>query len=111
MQAVYLTFGLQHQLGHCFRTFAWLGIWFALADTPLMWDEQSYSWNAQAGTTIWRPKFSSAHSTIWRCILVYALFNVCGLLSAAAGKALSLQFHEANHFEKMQVRASSGLTV
>jgi hypothetical protein len=37
------------------------------------------------------------------------LFRMAGLLSAVAGKALSLQFHHVNHFERMQVRACNSI--
>jgi hypothetical protein len=107
--AVYLTFGLQHQLSYTLRAFTWLGIWFALAQKPLDWAERTsgrYGWNARAGRRVWRSQFIHVHHIVWRCILVFALFSVTKLLSAAAGKALSLQFHEANHFEKMQVRSA-----
>lgn len=104
MQALYLTFGLQGQLALVLRAAAWMGIWFGIAETPRSWAADASKWNALAGQTVWRPVFLQVHSTMWRLLLAFTLFKGTALLSAVAGKALSLQFHHANHFEQMQVR-------
>ena len=83
-----------------------MGVWFALAERPLNWADKArgeFGWNAQAGAIVWRSKFHDVHDIMWRCLLIFALFTVCRLLSAAAGKALALQFHESNHWERMEV--------
>lgn len=41
------------------------------------------------------------HAIIWRLLLILVLFKFVALCSAAAGKALSLQFHEEHHFARM----------
>jgi hypothetical protein len=103
VQALYLTFGLQGQLALVLRAAAWMGIWFGIAETPRSWAADAHEWNALAGQTVWHPIFLRVHSTMWRLLLVFTIFKGTALLSAAAGKALSLQFHHANHFEQMQV--------
>ena len=104
MQAVYLTFGLQRQLAGVARAAAWLGLWFALSARARHWAARAAQWQEEAGTAIWSDEFSGIHGVVWRLLLSYVLLQVAGLASAVAGKALALQFHHENHFERMQAR-------
>jgi hypothetical protein len=103
MQAVFLTFGLNRQLAYTLRAALWFGLWFAITSRPRSWARQAESWREAAGKSIWEPTFLRVHSIVWRLLLVYLLYKMAGLLSSAAGKALSLQFHHKNHFARMQV--------
>jgi hypothetical protein len=103
MQGVFLTCGLNKQLAYTLRAGLWLGIWFALTARPRAWAEEAEAWKGAAGREVWKPTFIKVHALMWRLLLVFLLYTVVGLLAAAAGKALSLQFHHQNHFARMQV--------
>jgi hypothetical protein len=81
----------------------WLGIWFAAAAVPKTWAEASKEWNDESNKQDWTKQFLKVHGVVWRLLLPYVLFSVVGLLSALAGKLLSLQFHHKNHFQRIQV--------
>jgi hypothetical protein len=104
MQAIYLTFGLQRQLTEVAQSAAWLGVWFGLTAEARDRAERSAAWSVLAGTAIWSREFLRVHALVWRLLLTLLLFRCAGFLSAVAGKVLSLQFHHANHFERMQAR-------
>lgn len=99
---MYLSFGLHHQTAHTLRAFAWFGLWFAIADSPLSQAEKAARWPMAVQRLVWSGKFIKWHATIWRLLLTFALFKSCSLLSGAASKILSLKFHETNHFAAMQ---------
>jgi hypothetical protein len=103
LQVVFLTFGLHRQLGHVLRNCMWFGIWFALVKDPKNWAEDADAWNDQANETVWTDDFLKVHNVVWRLLLSYMLYSIVGLLSALAGKLLSLQFHHENHFHRIQV--------
>ena len=101
--AIFVTFGLHRQLAYMLRAALWLGMWFAITGRPRSWALQADDWEQKAGRPLWKPTFLKVHAIIWRLLLTFLLYTIVGLLSAAAGKALSLQFHHKNHFERMQV--------
>lgn len=90
---MFLTFGLHLQLAHVLRSAMWLSVWFVLSARPRSWANLASDWNDAAGQTVWEPAFLRVHAVIWRLLLTYLLFTLAGFLAAAAGKALSLQFH------------------
>lgn len=99
-----LAAGLHRQLAYTLRAATWFGLWFAIAARPLDWAKKADEWHKQSGQPIWESSFIRAHSVVWRLLLTFLLYTIVGLLAAAAGKALSLQFHHKNHFERMQAR-------
>jgi hypothetical protein len=105
VQGVFLTCGLNHQLTHTLRAGLWFGVWFAITIRPRSWAEEAEGWNKAARKEIWMPTFIRVHAIMWRLLLSYLLYSFVGLLAAAVGKALSLQFHHKNHFARMQVRS------
>ena len=110
MQAVFLTFGLHRQLTYTLRTALWLGLWFIVTIRPRHWAVQADGWNDNAGKPIWEATFLRVHALVWRLLLTFLLYTIVGLMSATAGKMLSLQFHHKNHFECMQVRRSHAVS-
>jgi hypothetical protein len=104
VQVVFITFGLHRQLGYVVRAAMWMGLWFGIGAAPLNWAQKASNWNDKAGEAVWTEAFLDVHRVMWKVLLSFLLYTVTGLLSAVAGKALSLQFHHANHFERMQVR-------
>lgn len=107
MQPVFITFGLHRQLAFVLRAALWMGAWFAIAYLPLSWAKDASEWNELAGEEVWPESFLRVHNYMWRAILVFGLYTVMGLLAAVAGKFLSLQFHQANHLSRLEVRRCS----
>lgn len=102
LQGVFLTCGLNRQLAKTLRVALWFAMWFVISSRPRSWARQAEAWQDAAGRRIWSSEFSRVHAIMWRLILSYLLFSLVRLLAAAAGKALSLQFHHRQHFTKMQ---------
>ena len=110
-QVVFLTFGLHTQLAYVIRNGMWLGIWFALASRPLRFADLAKQWNREGNDgRLIEEDFGKAYDIVWKLLLCYVLYSVAGLIAAAAGKALSLQFHHDNHFAQIQARLERSLS-
>jgi hypothetical protein len=103
-QVLLFSVGLHKQTGKVLGAAAWLGVWFPITHVARRWAHNAAKWNAEAGRQIWRERFLPVHRLVWRLILIYLLWNVVELVAAAMSKWLALQFHDKNHFERMQVR-------
>lgn len=95
--------GLHKQVGNVIGAAAWLGIWFPISAVARSWARHAPTWRVEAGRDVWSDDFLRVHRLIWRLLLVYLIFRIFELAAAAASKWLALQFHDKNHFERMQV--------
>lgn len=71
------------------RDLAWLGVWFALAQTPRRWADLAPDLEEAVGHPVWTSDFKTLHFVVWRLLVLKALLSLTGLLATMTGRVLS----------------------
>lgn len=99
----FITFGTKKQVTHMVRAILWFVSWFPLTEHARTLNAKAKEWNETARyREVWTTSFEHLDFYVWRFLLVYVLFTVCAVISAGAGRCLSLVFHHDDHFERMK---------